>query len=857
LLGSSPSLEDESWLLDGLGRIVQHTVAMPSNVSSTVVTTLNALGWKISESVPSSIAGAKTTKYQDYDPFGRPGIIIAADGKPTYFTYHGVRAVVRTDRVWNGTREAPVYTTDEYDGLGRLRKVLQPDGSSTRYAYDAGGRLAMVTSLDGARHNQMRTFHYDGRGFLTRETQPERTGATTYQYDAQGNVTKKVTPTGTLFSTYDEAGRLLLVSSPQTTLKQFSYGSAGTVTGKLIEAQSFNWRTAASACTQFEVRQGFSYDGVTGRLSAEDTSLWQGGALEKWTQGYAYDGAGKVTTVSYPNCLSLCTSTSRQVTTAHTLGRPTSVSGFASAITYSGNGTLATIQHANGVLFTEMPDPSGMPRPGSLRADLSPGQPPWPREDYFYDGTGNIKAIGGKSFAYDVASRIVAATVPTAVAQPYQAYAYDGFGNLATIYRGTSPANVTFIAYTADLATNRLLGATYDDAGELTGVPGTTFNWTWDVLGQATSVTTDTESWIHTYDAAGERVWSWRISPSRLDTYALRGQDQKLLSLFTKTGTTYTWKDYAYREGMVLGAAYSTGTMVHFDVDHLGSVRLETASGVQPSYRDLWPYGDEATPPGSSERMRFAGQERDLGSLTSIADDIDYMHARYYRPLFGRFLSPDSAAGDPKVPQGWNRYSYVQGKPVIAVDPTGRVLEVLGKAGDVQDFIGILDSGLYGQVVTISPNGLVAIQSNGEQGPATQAESRLAELIQGIIDDPATTHVTVSSNSTTAMIANAKTHELDVADIKKFGNGPGPTQSSVLAHELVEQYGIQVKGADYQKAHQKGLQAEAYINGFTRSREEYNLPSGRILTTYTGNGQAIKVLLIYANNNIISIERLR
>ena len=58
--------------------------------------------------------------------------------------------------------------------------------------------------------------------------------------------------------------------------------------------------------------------------------------------------------------------------------------------------------------------------------------------------------------------------MPTDVAQPYQAYEYDGFGNLAKIYRGTGPANVTWLAYDADLATNRLTGARYDNSGELT-----------------------------------------------------------------------------------------------------------------------------------------------------------------------------------------------------------------------------------------------------------------------------------------------------------------------------------------------------------------------------------------------------
>ena len=42
---------------------------------------------------------------------------------------------------------------------------------------------------------------------------------------------------------------------------------------------------------------------------------------------------------------------------------------------------------------------------------------------------------------------------------------------------------------------------------------------------------------------------------------------------FTKTGTTYSWEDYVYHEGQLLAARHSDGRLVHFDVDHLGSVR--------------------------------------------------------------------------------------------------------------------------------------------------------------------------------------------------------------------------------------------------------------------------------------------
>ena len=75
--------------------------------------------------------------------------------------------------------------------------------------------------------------------------------------------------------------------------------------------------------------------------------------------------------------------------------------------------------------------------------------------------------------------------------------------------------------------------------------------------------------------------------------------------------------------------------------------------------------------------MRYTGHERDLGSNAGVGDDLDYMHARYYKPIWGRFLSVDPVVGSPDEPQSWNRYSYVTGNPLRFVDPTGAEKEFL------------------------------------------------------------------------------------------------------------------------------------------------------------------------------------
>jgi RHS repeat-associated protein len=74
--------------------------------------------------------------------------------------------------------------------------------------------------------------------------------------------------------------------------------------------------------------------------------------------------------------------------------------------------------------------------------------------------------------------------------------------------------------------------------------------------------------------------------------------------------------------------------------------------------------------------MRFTGHERDRhdGDGVGTGDDLDYMHSRYYSPIFGRFLSVDPKARRSSLgsAQRWNRYAYAVGSPLAFVDLDGR-----------------------------------------------------------------------------------------------------------------------------------------------------------------------------------------
>jgi len=87
------------------------------------------------------------------------------------------------------------------------------------------------------------------------------------------------------------------------------------------------------------------------------------------------------------------------------------------------------------------------------------------------------------------------------------------------------------------------------------------------------------------------------------------------------------------------------------------------------SRHDFLPFGEEWSGAPARETRLFTGKERDAET------GLDYFGARYYRADLGRFTTADPIGVTPKRlmdPQRLNRYSYVQNRPLVCVDPDGR-----------------------------------------------------------------------------------------------------------------------------------------------------------------------------------------
>ncbi|HWW59767.1 MAG TPA: RHS repeat-associated core domain-containing protein [Thermoanaerobaculia bacterium] len=328
---------------------------------------------------------------------------------------------------------------------------------------------------------------------------------------------------------------------------------------------------------------------------------------------------------------------------------------------------------------------------------------PWTSGDYVYDGSGNIKAIGTTirpndaglkdTFAYDAVGRLTSATTRRAEGTANESSTYDAFGNQTsrTTQRFTGAPVTTNVPVIA--ASNRIQGAQYDAAGNLTSYSG---NYMYDAVSMMlTKVGAAGGDELYIYTAGDERIavkkqgdlstWSWTWTPRDLDGKVLRTYE----TWTDPTGGTWRWiEDHIYANGRLIGAEREAaeGGARHFHLDHLGTPRLITNdSGLLLAEHDYLPFGVELTPLrqevargyAHEEPMKFTGHERDFTGGTAVENTnyLDYMHARYYSPGLGRFLSVDPAreSMDSRIPQSWNRYAYVLDNPINDTDPDGRM----------------------------------------------------------------------------------------------------------------------------------------------------------------------------------------
>jgi RHS repeat-associated protein len=187
----------------------------------------------------------------------------------------------------------------------------------------------------------------------------------------------------------------------------------------------------------------------------------------------------------------------------------------------------------------------------------------------------------------------------------------------------------------------------------------------------------------YVYTADDERIavytptnGTWRWTLREASGKVLRELTSRNPASGTLGTASWSWtKDYIWRDGLLLATRQlepgaTTPATYHYHLDHLGTPRQITDDTNQivgsHSYHAFGPeLSDGQKNEPSATSLKYTGHERD--------GDLDYMHARYYDPDMGRFLSVDpSTKFDLHNPQSWNRYAYAHNNPINKFDPDGR-----------------------------------------------------------------------------------------------------------------------------------------------------------------------------------------
>lgn len=503
--------------------------------------------WKVTNAL------GQVTEYLRYDGNARPVSSKDPDGVVTDLEY--------TPRGWLAARKVrgsdpnseadDAITRYEYDLIGQVKKVVQPDGSYVRYEYDAAHRLTDIYDAAGnqihytldAAGNRIKEDTKDASGVLKRtlsriynQLGQLKTGKTAeghptgYTYDADGNgdvVTDALgrktdsdyDPLGRLAKTlqdvgginaktefkYDAQDRLVRVTDPKNLNTDYGYNGFG----DLVRLSSPD--TGVST---------YTYDSAGNRKTATDA--------RGITQTYSYDALNRVTSISYPTSSLNVSYAYDSVPAVCAAGESFTKGRLALMIDGSGStqycydrfgNMVRKVQTTNGRVFTVQ---YGYTLTGQVSSLIYPDGA---IATYQRDSQGRIVHIDAKRGGVNGTNEVLLSQASYHALGPVAGWAY---GNGRTMSR---PVDLDYrIAAVTDSAPGGLsMGFGFDAVGNIDkllsiGEAGVKLTYDYDALSRLINLRdgpTGTAIESYTYDATGNRLTFSNAAGSQVYTYAV------------------------------------------------------------------------------------------------------------------------------------------------------------------------------------------------------------------------------------------------------------------------------------------------------------------------------------------------
>lgn len=222
--------------LGNLTTVVEAADAAESADSDTNVTTTSA--YSVTGLLTGITGPTGTVTRWEYDAAGRPVVETGPAGERTETVYD---AAGRLQRESNGVGLIAAY---RYDVRGDIDTMTRPDGD-VRFEYDAEQRPIAMTDPTGVTgwiydelgrvreqldaNGQRLTHEYTATGLTAATTLPDGT-VTRFAYDAAGRAASQSTPFGDVAYVYDAAGRRTGIERPNGVSTTVAYDAIGQVT---------------------------------------------------------------------------------------------------------------------------------------------------------------------------------------------------------------------------------------------------------------------------------------------------------------------------------------------------------------------------------------------------------------------------------------------------------------------------------------------------------------------------------------------------------------------------------------------------------------------------------------------------
>jgi RHS repeat-associated protein len=523
-------------------------------------------------------------------------------------------------RVWKETNQAEANRSYSYDLAGKLLAKTDRNGRITTLEYDSLGRKMAENWCDGSIVVHSLIYAYDLAGNMTSAS--DSNASYTYVYDPLGRVVSTtgqiagLTPTIVLTAQYNDAGNLVPLAAAIDGTADFVNNYQYDNLGRRTQATQSS-ATGGNAVASKQVDLAYNADG---RFSVIDRYADLAGDDRVATSRYAYDGLGRLATLTHAQGSTSLAAYMWQYNLADDLTQEVSTDGAAN-YAYDPAGQLTAATYSGG------------------QAD----------ESYSYDANGNLANTG-----------YVTGTDNELLSDGTFNYTYDAEGNRTSRTRISTAAADDYTASYAWDHRNRLTSVTFTNAsGSVTGTVTQTYDAFNRWIGETATANGTTTQTRYVYDGNQiilhfDGTGTGNLPATELSHRYLWGPavDQLLADEQLQGATRVIWP---------LGDRLNTLR----DLSYYSSGATSVAN-----HRVFSAFGEimSQTNPQASQAATVHCLLAYTGRPLDVASGLQNNLNRWYDDGTGRWISEDPIAfhaGD------GNLYRYVRNSPMISVDPTG------------------------------------------------------------------------------------------------------------------------------------------------------------------------------------------